>query len=42
MNNYREGDLITVEGQIISEKGSAHLGAPLYRVQSIRLVDRQQ
>jgi hypothetical protein len=42
MNNYREGDLVTVEGQIISERGSVRLGAPLYRVQSIRLVDRPQ
>src|SRR5439155_21398552 len=42
MNNYREGDLVTVEGKIISQKGSARLGAPLYRTQSIRLVDRPE
>jgi hypothetical protein len=42
MNNYREGDLVAVEGQIISKKGSARLGAPLYRVQTIRLVDRPE
>ena len=40
MNNYREGDLVTIEGQVISEKGSARLGGPLYRVQAISLVDR--
>ena len=40
MNNYHEGDLISIEGQIISQKGSARLGGPLYRVQSISLVDR--
>ncbi len=42
MNNYREGDLVTVEGQIISKKGSSRLGAPLYRAQTIRLVDRPE
>jgi hypothetical protein len=40
MNNYREGDLVTVQGQVISEKGSTRLGGALYRVQSISLVDR--
>jgi hypothetical protein len=40
MTNYREGDLVSVEGQIISQKGSARLGGPLYRVQTISLVDR--
>jgi len=40
MKNYREGDLVSVEGQVINEKGSAKLGGPLYRVRSINLVDR--
>jgi hypothetical protein len=40
MNNYHEGDLVSIEGQVISQKGSARLGGPLYRVQSISLVDR--
>jgi hypothetical protein len=40
MNNYKEGDLVTVEGRVISEKGSTRLGGPLYQVQTIRLVDR--
>jgi len=42
MNNYREGDLVTVEGEVISDKGSSRLGGPLYRVRNIVLVDRQQ
>lgn len=42
MNNYREGDLITVEGRVISKKGSLRLGGPLYQVNTIRLVDRPQ
>src|SRR5262249_13954730 len=42
MNNYREGDLVTVEGTIIRERGTVRLGAPLYRVQTIRLVDRPE
>jgi hypothetical protein len=40
MENYREGDMVTVEGQITSQKGSGRLGAGLYRVQSIKLVAR--
>lgn len=40
MNHYREGDLVTVEGEVISDKGSTRLGGPLYRVRSIVLVDR--
>jgi len=40
MNSYREGDLVTVVGQVIREKGSSRLGGPLYRVNSISLVDR--
>jgi hypothetical protein len=42
MNNYREGDLVTVEGEVISDKGSSRLGGPLYRVRNIVLVDRPQ
>jgi hypothetical protein len=40
MNNYREGDLVTVTGQVLSQKGSAHLGGPLYQIHAISLVDR--
>lgn len=42
MNSYREGDLVAVEGQIISQKSSARLGGPLYRIQNISLVERPQ
>jgi hypothetical protein len=42
MDSYREGDLVSVEGRILNQKGSAHLGGALYRVQSISLVDRPQ
>lgn len=40
MSNYKEGDLVTVEGRVISEKGSPRLGGPLYQIQTIRLVNR--
>ncbi len=40
MDNYREGDLVTVRGQILSKKSSVFLGGPLYRASSIQLVDR--
>jgi hypothetical protein len=40
MDGYREGDLVRVRGEIINPKGSMFLGGPLYRVQSIQLVDR--
>jgi hypothetical protein len=40
MDSYREGDLVSVRGEIIGPKGSAFLGGPLYRVQSIQLLDR--
>jgi hypothetical protein len=42
MDSYREGDLVTVRGEILNEKGSRYLGAPLYRVNEIQLVDRVQ
>lgn len=40
MDSYREGDLVTVKGEILQEKASLYLGAPLYRASSIELVDR--
>jgi hypothetical protein len=42
MDSYREGDLVTVRGEILQAKGSPVLGAPLYRAQTIQLVDRGQ
>jgi hypothetical protein len=40
MDNYREGDLVTIHGEILRPRGSIFLGAPLYRVRSIKLIDR--
>jgi hypothetical protein len=40
MDNYQEGDLVTVHGEILNQKSSVFLGGPLYRVQSMQLVDR--
>ncbi len=40
MDSYREGDLVTVKGEILQEKGSLYLGDPLYLASSIELVDR--
>ncbi len=42
MDSYREGDLVTVQGEVLNERGSSRLGGPLYRVRSIQLVDRPQ
>jgi hypothetical protein len=42
MNSYREGDLVTVEGKIINQKGYLRLGGPLYQARTISLVDRPQ
>lgn len=41
MDNYHEGDLVTVHGNILSQRSSVFLGGPLYRVSSISLVDRE-
>jgi len=40
MDSYREGDLVTVRGEILKERASMYLGAPLYRASAIELVDR--
>jgi hypothetical protein len=40
MDSYREGDLVKVHGEILNQKGSIFLGGPLYRTDSIELVDR--
>jgi hypothetical protein len=42
MDSYREGDLVTVHGEILNQKSSLFLGGPLYRARSIQLVDRSQ
>jgi hypothetical protein len=41
MDSYREGDLVTVKGEMLQEeRSSIFLGAPLYRALDIQLVDR--
>lgn len=40
MSNYKEGDIVTVEGRVISQRGSTRLGGPLYQVREMRLVNR--
>ncbi len=40
MNGFREGDLVTVEGQVLQAKWSRHLGGALYQIRTISLVDR--
>jgi len=40
MDTYKEGDLVTVHGEILNRHSSVFLGGPLYRAQSIELVDR--
>jgi hypothetical protein len=42
METYHEGDLVTVHGQVLSQRATAYLGGPLYRAQSIELVDRAE
>jgi hypothetical protein len=42
MESYRDGDLVTVEGSVLQQKGSNRLGGPLYQVRSIQLVERPQ
>jgi len=42
MDGYRDGDLVTIRGEILNEKASAKMGAPLYRAQSIELIERGQ
>jgi hypothetical protein len=41
MDSYREGDLVTVHGEILSKHSSVFLGGPLYRASAIQLVDRE-
>ncbi len=40
MDSYREGDLVTVHGEILNQRGSRFLGAPLYQASAIELVER--
>ena len=40
MDSYREGDLVTVQGEILNQRASKMLGGPLYRAHSIQLIER--
>ena len=40
MDEFHEGDLVTVHGEILSPRSSVFLGGPLYRASKISLVDR--
>ena len=40
MDSYREGDLVTVRGEVLQDKAPARLGGALYHAQSIELIDR--
>ncbi len=42
LDSYREGDLVTVSGEIIHPKNSVFQGGPTYRARSIQLIDRPQ
>ncbi len=41
MKNFREGDLVSVRGEIINDgRGTKYLGGPLYRATSIDMIER--
>jgi hypothetical protein len=40
MDSYRDGDLVTVHGQLLGQKSSIFLGGPLYQGKSIELIER--
>jgi hypothetical protein len=41
MKNYREGDLVCIRGEMLNEgRPSRYLGGPLYRVNSITMIER--
>jgi hypothetical protein len=40
MDNYHEGDFVTVHGEILNQRSSAFLGGPLYRAYSIELNEK--
>jgi hypothetical protein len=41
LGGCREGDLVKVRGSVLRDRGPVFLGAPLYKAQSIELVERQ-
>ena len=41
MRNFREGDLVCVHGEVLNEgRATKFLGGPLYRAQSVEMLDR--
>jgi hypothetical protein len=41
MHTFREGDLVTVRGEILNEgRASRYLGGPLYRASTVEMMDR--
>jgi hypothetical protein len=40
LDSYRDGDIVTVKGEILTEKYSQRLTGPLYRINAIQLVER--
>jgi hypothetical protein len=40
LENYHEGDLVSVEGSVIQARANARLGGALYQIRSIQLVER--
>jgi hypothetical protein len=40
MDSFREGDLVTVRGEILDRGRTKYVGGPLYRGQAITLIDR--
>ena len=42
MDSYRDGDLISVEGEVLSEKTNLPLGGALYRAAKLNLLERGQ
>lgn len=41
MKNFREGDLVSVNGEVLTDaRASKHLGGPLYRVNTITMIER--
>ena len=43
LNNLREGDLVTIHGEILDQgRASRYLGGPLYRTLAVELSDRMR
>jgi len=42
MNDYQDGDLVSVEGEVIADKVKLPLGGALYRAAKVSLVEKGQ